>query len=284
MSFVITIGVDSLTFDGKDAATEFIRGTGAELTKRPELTNLFPYVYSDAQDIPVFVRYSDDMSISEMFDRNSPMNAVNYGIHQELDVDAKRPMINANHNVIVGKKLKRAFIYDRKIIADNHALFRHVENFEKAETIFAYSCIARSMIYSNCTKWELSAYANSNMCGCITEGEIANINGRNIFANCSFVVSVFGEAPATQDYNPYAFSHTDLLVADNNELLNYLYDIENGVYRCGLACTVLSDKAHNAPLGNVERNVIKSKTVIPLGQVFYLNSVFIIRHITRLHR
>jgi len=222
-----TFGTCILTLDGKDAATEFIRGTGAELTKRPELTNLFPYVYSDAQDIPVFVRYSDDMSISEMFDRNSPMNAVNYGIHQELDVDAKRPMINANHNVIVGKKLKRAFIYDRKIIADNHALFRHVENFEKAETIFAYSCIARSMIYSNCTKWELSAYANSNMCGCITEGEIANINGRNIFANCSFVVSVFGEAQATQDYNPYAFSHTDLLVADNNELLNYLYDIEN---------------------------------------------------------
>ena len=146
-------------------------------------------------------------------------------------VHSKREMINANHNVSAGKKLKRAFIYDGKIIADNRSLFRRIENFEKAETIFGYSCIARSMIYSNCVKWEISAYENSNMCGCITEGEIAHVNGRNTFANCSFVVSVIGEEPATQMYNPYAFSHTDSLVADNQELLNYLYDVENKLRR-----------------------------------------------------
>ncbi len=222
-----TFGTCILSIDGKDAAKEFRLGVGDELHNKPELTNLFPYVYSEISDIPIFVRFSDDKSIEEMFDEKLPSNMRLYTAHPEIERHHKREMINANHNVQKGKKLRRAFIYDRKIISDNRSMFRRIENFEKAETIFGYSCIARSMIYSNCVKWELSAYENSNMCGCITEGEIAHVNGRNTFANCSFVISVIGEAPATQEYNPYAFSHTDSLAADNRELLAYLYDIEN---------------------------------------------------------
>lgn len=227
MEITDTFGTCILSLDGKDAAAEYRIGVGDELKSRPELTNLFPYVYSDASDIPIFVRFSDDESIGDMFDADDPVNSSAYSSHPGIGVTEKREMINANHHVSVGKKLKRAFIYDRKIIADNRSLFRRIENFEKAETIFGYSCIARSMIYSNCVKWELSAYENSNMCGCITEGEIANVGGRNTFANCSFVVSVIGEEPASQIYNPYAFSYTDSLAADNNELLSYLYKIEN---------------------------------------------------------
>ncbi|MBE6868851.1 MAG: EAL domain-containing protein [Ruminococcus albus] len=216
-----------LSLDGKDAAKEYRLGIGDELTDRPELTNLFPYVYSDVSDIPIFVRFSENQSLNDLFDKNEPVIKEFQSLRPERDYDEKRERICANHNVTVGKKLRRAFIYDRKVIADNRSLFRRIENFEKAETLFGYSCIARSMIYSNCVKWELSAYENSNICGCITEGEIANVSGRNTFANCSFVVSVIGEAPATQEYNSYAFSHTDSLVADNRKLLNYLYDIEN---------------------------------------------------------
>ena len=127
----------------------------------------FPGVlYSDTSDIPIFVRFSDDRSISDIFDRNDKTNAPLYSSHPDEDTSSKRELINANHNMTVGKKLKSAFIYDRKVIADNRSLFRRIEKFEKAETIFGYSCIARSMIYSNCVKWELSAYENSNMCGC----------------------------------------------------------------------------------------------------------------------
>ena len=222
-----TFGTCILATNGEDAAHKYRMSIGDELRSRPELTNLFPYVYSDASDIPIFVRFSDDVSISEAFPENDPANRRDYLAHPDIDKTSPREMINANHNVSSGKRLKRAFIYDRKVITDNRALFRRVENFEKAETIFGYSCIARSMIYSNCVKWELSAYENSNMCGCITEGEIAHVDGRNTFANCSFVVSVMGEALATQDYNPYAFFHTDSLAADNAELLHYLTDIEN---------------------------------------------------------
>ena len=226
-----TFGTCILSIDGKDGAGEYRIGVGDELVSRPELTNLFPYVYSETSDIPIFVRFSDDQSLAEACPKENPVNKPAYDAHPDIDLDSRREMINANHNVSAGKKLKRAFIYDGKIIADNRTLFRHIENFEKAETIFGYSCIARSMIYANCVKWELSAYENSNMCGCITEGEIAHVNGRNTFANCSFVVSVIGEEPATQMYNPYAFSHTDSLAADNKELLDYLYNIENKLIR-----------------------------------------------------
>lgn len=166
---------------------EFEPGEGDKLKDKPEVIDLFPYVYSDIGDVPIRVHHAETG----------------------------------------GRKLKRAFIHDRKIIDDNRALFRKVEDFDKAETIFGYSCLARSMIYSNCAKWELSVYENSNLCGCITGGEIAHANGINTFANYTFVLSVAGEAPARQEYNPYAFSYTDSLAADNKDLLEYLMDIEN---------------------------------------------------------
>lgn len=221
-----TFGTCILTIDGMDAAEMFRKSIGDEIADNPELANMFPYVYADTTNIPVFVSYSDNRSISEVFDEDAPMNESKYQKHPYLDKNKKREMINANHNIRIGKKLKRAFIYDRKIVEDNKELFGNITSFSKAETIFAYSCIARSIMYSNCVKWELSAYENSNMCGCITEGEIVNVNGRNTFSNCSFVLTVIGEEPSAQQFNPYAFSYTDVLEDDNKPLLDYLCDSE----------------------------------------------------------
>ncbi len=184
--------------DGRPADEFYRDSVGEAVRERPEIAKLFPFVYADAADVPIFLHYENDQ-------------------------------IRANHNVIKGKKLKRAFIYDRKIVADNKAMFRRIENFEKAETIFAYSCISRARLYANSVKWEMSAYENSNMCGCITEGEIAYVNGKNTFANGSFVMSVMGEAPASQRFNSFVFSHTESLSADNNDLLSYLMDVEGEI-------------------------------------------------------
>ena len=232
-----------LSLDGENAADVYQQGIGEELSVQPELTMLFPFVYSDAADIPIYVNYTDDLSINDLFPEDSPEYREDYDKHPGIERYERRAMITANHNVTAGKKFKRAFIYDGRIIADNRALFRRVENFEKAETIFGYSCVVRSMIYSNCVKWELSAYENSNICGCLTEGEIAYVNGRNTFANCSFVVSVIGEARHTQECNPYAFSHTDTLAADNRELLSYLVNIERRMEQSSLFATAESLKA-----------------------------------------
>ena len=200
MEVTKTDGAKVLAIDGVPAPEKFREDIGDDVREHPELAILFPYVYAGTDDVPVLMLYSEDF-------------------------------LSANHNVTAGKRIKRAFIYDRKMVSDNRTLFEKVENFEKAETIFGYSCTARSMIYSNCVKWELSIYENSNMCGCITEGEFVWANGRNTFANCAFSVSAVGEAPTVQQYNPYVLSHTATLKTDNRKLIDYLTVMEDRLER-----------------------------------------------------
>ena len=220
-----TFGNCILSLNGKDAASEYRSGIGEDLSSRPDLSNLFPYVYSDAPEIPVFVRFNGGTSLEELFPKKSPACEGLYAAHPDADTAGVRDIITTDHIVTAGRKLRRAFIYDKKIISDNRALFRSIENFGKTETIFAYSDSSRFMIYSNCVKWELSAYENSNMSGCITDGEIATVGGRSVLAACTFAVTAIGEEKAFQQFNPYAFQHTDTLAADNRELLRYLIDI-----------------------------------------------------------
>ena len=221
-----TFGTRILSIDGEDAAEHFLRGIGEKVRKRPELANLFPYVYADTQEIPIVFRFTGETSIREQFDEAEPCNAAFYTAHPAIDRDAKQAVINLNHNVRKGKHIRRAFIYDKKIVADNRDMFRHIENFEKAETLFGYSCMSRATFYASCVKWELSVYEDTNICGCITDGEIVHINGKNCYANCSFTVAAIGEEEAVQTFNPYAFSYTDSLADDNQELLDYLCEIE----------------------------------------------------------
>ena len=220
-----TFGNCILSLNGKDAACEYRTGIGEDLSDRPELADLFPYVYADAPDIPVFVRFNSSTSLEDLLPRKNPACEGLYAAHPDADTAGIRDIITTDHIVTAGRKLRRAFIYDKKIISDNRAMFRSIENFGKTETIFAYSDSSRFMIYSNCVKWELSAYENSNMSGCITDGEITTVDGRSVLAACTFAVTAIGEEKAFQQFNPYAFQHTDTLAADNHELLRYLMDI-----------------------------------------------------------
>ncbi len=225
MEITDSLGPAILALDNNDAGEQYRQSIGEAIDNNPALSSLFPYVYSDEPAFPVFVNYGVD-SMANAFPESIPENKEYYDSHPYIDKNKKRKLIRANHKVTLGRKMRRAFIYDKKIISDNRAMFRKIESFRKAETIFAYSCIVRDIIYSNCIKWELSAYENSNMSGCITYGEIINADGKNQFVNGTFVVSVLGESPVNQEYNPYAFIYTQSLSYDNEELLNYLLSIE----------------------------------------------------------
>ena len=242
MEITDTYKLSVLSLDGKNAAMQYRMGIGNEISVRPELANLFPYVCSDAPEFPVFFHYFKSAKMSDLYPVNDPRNKVFYDAHPEFKEDKEIELINSNFNLIPGRKMKRAFIYDRKIIQDNRSMFRRLESFEKAETIFAYSCIVRSIIYSNCVKWELSAYENSNMGGCITYGEILNDEGRNRFVNGTFAVAALGENPSVQDFNPYTFMYTESLTDDNEELLNYLAYVEKN----------LEDNEDDATAGSVK--------------------------------
>ena len=185
--------------DGKPADEFIHEGIGREICREPGIGFYFPLAY-----------YTDGVNVPFVFGY--------YG----------KDGIGANHNVTVGNKIRRAFFYDRKIVSNNRAMFNRVESFPKGETIFAYACKDRFRIYPNSVKWELSAYENSNICGCLTQGEISAAGGKNVFTNCAFVLAAAGEQPETQQFNPYVFSHTESLAEDNRKLIGYLMDAVRG--------------------------------------------------------
>ncbi len=195
MEVTETRGNCVVSLDGRDALGEYLSGVGRGDQEIADLTRLLPFVYSDDDGLPV----------------------------QPL---VKNDKLYLTHNVAPGRKIRRSFFYDREIVSENRNIFRHVENFEKAETLFGYMCSSRLRQYPNSVKWEASVYENSNLCGCIVHGEFARSQDRNVFANCSFVIAVFGEQEYVQEYNLYAFSHTSALKADNQGLIDYLVKIE----------------------------------------------------------
>ena len=184
-----------LEIDGKPAA-EFIQdGIGKEICTNPEIGFYFPLAYhSDGADVP-FV----------------------YGYYGEKG-------LGINHNASAGKKIRRGFFYDRKIVSDNRSMFNRIETFGKGEVFFAYACRDRFRIYPTSVAWELSVYENSNISGCLTQGEICVAGGRNVFTNCAFVLTAAGENSETQQMNPYVFSHTRTLAKDNRKLIGILTD------------------------------------------------------------
>lgn len=182
-----------MEIDGKPAAEFIHEGIGEEICTKTEIGFYFPLAYHfNGIDVPFVIGY--------------------YG----------NDGIGANHYVTVGRKVRRGFFYDRKIISDNRSMFSRMESFEKGEALFAYACKDRFRFYPNSVIWELSAYENSNMSGCLTEGEISTVEGRNVFTNCAFVLTVAGESPAAQQMNPYVFSHTNTLAEDNQMLIGFL--------------------------------------------------------------
>ena len=184
-----------LEIDGKPTTEFIIEGVGEEVCAKADLGFYFPLAYSfDGVDVPFVYGYRE------------------------------KGGLGTNHNITVGRKVHRGFFYNRKIISDNRSMYGRMESFEKGETLFAYECKDRYRIYPNSVRWELFAYHNSNMSGCLTRGEISSTGGRNIFTNCAFVLAVAGENTETQQMNPYVFSHTQSLEEDNRKLIVFLTD------------------------------------------------------------
>jgi len=217
-----------LSINGRNPDETFWLGTLGGLAESRHISGLFPFVYTEAEDISVYLRSVRNKSLLEVVDKNDPVNRVAYEERCDLDEDTRRDMLYTNCYLKKGLTIRKGFIYDKKIIADNRNVFRRVESFEKSETLFAYANSVRTRIYGNCLKWELTPYEKTNMCGCVTCGEISCSSGKtSTFSNSSFAVSVAGEKDFFQEYNPYAFSHTDMLTTDNQELLNYLLEMED---------------------------------------------------------
>ena len=221
-----SFGNDILTIGGMDAPREYYDRLGGVLEKRKDLAYLFPYVFSDKENTPLLVQYYEQESLNEMYPKDNEDYREFYESHPDIDANVKRPRLVANQRIKEGSRIKRAFIHGNKIVYDNQRMFNRISSFEKAQTLFGYSCMTRPLIYSNCAKWEISVYENTNICGCLTGGEIFYNGKKNVYGNSCFVVSVLGEKPEIQAYNPYVFTHTVTLESDNEELMDYLMTME----------------------------------------------------------
>lgn len=224
-----SFGTAILGINNKDGAGYYAEPIGDIIRKDPSVANIFPLCYAENNDIPFNVLYYKDTSIKEIIPDDSPYCKAFYASHKSIPVtDEKKDYIITNHNVVTGKKIKRAFVYDKKIISENHQAFSKIQNFEKAETMFAYSCILRSIMYSNCARWEISPYEDTELSGCLLTGEFVHINktNTNAFANCSFVLSTAGESCSTLPLNEYVLKNTSVLSKDNYPLLEYLIKSE----------------------------------------------------------
>lgn len=220
-----------LTINNQDALSAFQFGLPDVLKNQPKLITLLPYVYAENDEIPILMHYSPNTSLQQLFPKNDPQYAQEYAVREDLDSEEKRDYLRTNYKLRPGQKIRRAFIYDGKVAADNRVLFRRVESFDKVETIFAYTGLVRSMFYNNFVKWELSAYEHSNACGCVMAAGIAFVNGRNTLTSNAFTVGVMGEKPFAQEFNPYALSHTESLSQDNKAILDFLMELEGGLDR-----------------------------------------------------
>lgn len=222
-----------LTIGNQDAVSAFTFGLPELLDDFPRMRLLLPYVYTDLEEVPVYMDYCPDTSLQVLFPKDEPQNVQDYAIRSDIDVEVERNLLCTQYSIQPGNKIRRAFIYDEKVASDNRLMFRRVESFEKAETIFAYTGFVRMTNFKNFTKWELSAYENSNACGCTMAGGIAFVRGRNLLTSNAFTIAAIGEKPYAQEFNPYALSHTESLTAENREVLDFLVDVENKVERSG---------------------------------------------------
>lgn len=125
--------------------------------------------------------------------------------------------------------LSMAFLHEEAMISDDRKLFRQIEGFQMTEDIFGYICSSRVLQYPGCSEWELSAYENSDINGCITNGVFVRDNGRNVLSDLAFAVTALGEDRRMQRFNPYVFSYTEALSGDNDELISSIMNMKKSM-------------------------------------------------------
>lgn len=95
------------------------------------------------------------------------------------------------------------------------------------ESLFAYSCMLKKQLLSNCASWEFSPFVNTDISGGFLCGEIAYVEGQNNFYNGTCSVLGISEKPAFINIDKEAFKKMDNLKDDNREILNYVLKMQS---------------------------------------------------------
>ncbi len=191
-------GIIIRSIDGVNAVEWYQRQLGIDLEQgnSADTTVLFPLVRSDHGDIPWALAYSSQKGSDRVF------------------ADEPDPIMYVPSEAKAGERVRISYSSIQKTVELCEEVCRKISD-DPAEVLFGYSCVSRQTLFSNCAKWELTPFANTNLSGALVAGEIGNIKNMNRYCNYSFAVSALAESGRRIRIN------TDILRENSTELVNH---------------------------------------------------------------
>ncbi len=185
------------SIDGENAVEWYQRQLGIDLEKEnsADTTVLFPLVRSDHGDLPWAVVYSSQKGSDRAF------------------ADEPDPLMYVPSEAKAGERVRISYSSIQKTVELCEEVCKKISR-DPAEVLFGYSCVSRQDLFSNCSKWELTPFANTNLSGALVAGEIGNLKNVNRYCNYSFAVSALAESGRRIRIN------TDILHENSSELVN----------------------------------------------------------------
>ncbi|MCH5249031.1 MAG: EAL domain-containing protein [Lachnospiraceae bacterium] len=195
--------------EGVDAAKWYEDMLGEEeLAKDPTLASIFPLIYEGTK-----------LSHNVVFEP--------YETLPEPYKSEKRNRINLFSEITQGMKFSLGYFDPHKIIDQMNDVYAKLHE-EPVEALFVYDCLARMWMLQDCASWEVSQFQATNMSGAMMAGEIGFVDGKNIYANSTFVIAALSEdSNARILLKEKALQNIDGLQYNNVQMINYLLTAGN---------------------------------------------------------
>jgi len=190
--------------EGIDAAKWYEEMLGKEeLEKDPSLAGIFPLV-QEGSKIAYNVIYEPCDTLPEPWKTE------------------ERDRINLFSEISAGMKFSLGYFAPQKIVDQMNAAYVEMKN-EPIESLFTYDCLSRMWMLHDCAKWEIGQFYTTNMSGAMLAGEISNINGKNMYANSTFVIAGLSEhKDARIMLKGKGLKDVSALQHENVQMINYL--------------------------------------------------------------
>lgn len=195
--------------EGVDAATWYQNMLGKEeLDNDRLLASIFPLLYEGTQ-----------LSHNVVFET--------YDTLPEPYKSEKRNRINLFSEITEGMRFSLGYFDPQKIIDQMNVVYDQLHK-APVESLFVYDCLARLWMLHDCASWEVSQFKTTNMSGAMVAGEIGYVNGKNVYANSTFVIGGFSEDPEARILlKERALQNITELQYNNVQMVNYLLTMGN---------------------------------------------------------
>lgn len=195
--------------EGEDAAVWYERMLGEEqLKKNPNLAGIFPLLCEGTRQ-----------SYNVVYEP--------YDTLPEPWISQKKNRINLFSEISEGMHFSLGYFDPQKIVDQLNDVYEDLRN-EPVEVLFCYDCLARMWMLHDCATWEIEQFYTTNMSGAMLAGEIGHVDGKNMYANSTFVIAGISEQDdAHVTLKEKELQNVSALQYDNVQMINYLLTMGN---------------------------------------------------------